>query len=218
MIFVSLFLRILRHTLPAAIGWFLGRELGVGAALAICAALAIVLPTTGALLLNSLKVGQVDWRNYAAGWLMPFGYSLGRGKLVGMVIACAAIWFAISVAGVLLSQPGLLTPTAPAATTPAAPSGWAWPTLIAGWVVLGAIFVHMLGTLHKNFSGSSSGGRELRKLLGFVVVLVAVSALLHVFGSTRLAALVAIGPPAAVGGLMGLWVLMILIIRPKRWN
>lgn len=220
MIFVSLFLRALRFSLPLAIGWLLGRAYSMPMAAGFAGALAVVLPTAGALLLRTLQVGRMDWRNYAAGWLMPFGYALGRGKLVPMAAWCVVIWFALAACGVLLAQPAIAAPPAPADPTGAtvAPS-WPWPALVAGWLVLGTAFLHLFTTLRKNFSPGSRQGRSLLKVMAVVVGLVAASVALHVCGFTGTAALVALGPPGALGTLFGLWFLLLITFgRNARWN
>lgn len=218
MIAVSIFLRSLRYSVPAAIGWLLGRQFAPGMALALCAALAVLVPTAGALLLRTLKVGQVDWRNYLSGWLLPFGYTLGRGKLLGIALACIPIWFGVAASGVMLAQPAVAAPTTAPQATAATPT-WAWPALIAGWVVLGTAFVHLLGVLTKNFTVSSSSGRHLLKVMAVALGLIAVSAALHAYGYTGTAALVACGPPLAIGTLFGLWVLVLVTFgRNARWN
>ena len=211
-------LRALRFSLPLAVGWLLGRTYGMPMALGCSGALAVALPTAGALLLRTVPVSKMDWRNHLAGWLMPFGYVLGRGKLGAIAAWCAVIWFALAACGVLLTQPTIAAPQAPAVAAAAGPS-WSWPALVAGWLVLGTAFVHLLTTLRKNFSPGSQSGRSLVKIMAVIVGLAGASVALHVSGFTGTAALVALGPPAAVGTLFGLWVLMLLTLgRNARWN
>jgi hypothetical protein len=60
-------------------------------------------------LLKSAPLGQVTWRNYPAGYLLPWGYILGRGQLPGIVATSWAIGTLIAIAVCILT-------TAPAAT------------------------------------------------------------------------------------------------------
>src|SRR5262245_59894565 len=169
----SILIRVVRIALPVSIGYGLGRALPGGAAWAAAAGLAVGLPVLGALLLRFTQPDVVTWRNYIGGWLMPFGYALGGGKLPRIVVVCAILWFGLAAAGLLAARSG---------PTVGAPGAEPTPTvmlaLVGGWIVDGLVFVYLLGFLSK-LRVSSQSGRNLLKITFVVAALLIGSLVLH---------------------------------------
>ena len=209
----SIVIRVVRIALPVSIGYGLGRSLPGGAAWAAASSLAVGLPVLGALLLRFSQPGTVTWRNYAGGWLMPFGYALGGGKLPRIVVACAILWFGLAAAGLLAAR------SSPTVGAPGAePTPTVMIALVGGWIVDGLVFVYLLGVLSK-LRVSSQSGRSLLKVMFVVAALLIGSLVLHWCGASGLAALVAGGPPLAVAAMYGGWLLVVLTMgKNARWN
>lgn len=170
----------------------------------------------GALVLRATRVGEVTWRNRLAGFLLPWGYFLGRGQLPGIVLGCVLVWAAL--AGAVLLGHGV-QPAAPIGAQPAnvAP-GLSWWLLIA-WIVDGACLIYMIGMLRKHFVPASQVTRTQGKLVLLLVAMLAGSIALHLGGNGGLALTVAGGPTLLVGGGYGLFLGFILVFgRNMRWN
>lgn len=217
---VAYTIRALQLALPVAAGYLFARELGLAGAALASLALAAALPALGALALASVRTAEITWKNYVGGYLMPWGYALGHGKLVGIALVSGCCWlflFAIGIAAESLAAP--TTPSAPAPVESAAAPAFARWLLVGGWLVDGMALLYLVGTLRKNFTPSSSGGRSLLKVIAFVTGLIVVSAVLASLGHMGTAALVAAGPALALGAFYALWIGMILTFgRNTRWN
>lgn len=205
---------------PLATGYWLLEVLSPWLAVAAAAAIALGTCGLGALLLRSTALGTITWRNHVGGWLLPWGYTLGRGKLPGITAACATIWTLLATCSILARA----SSAAPAATLPttaaAAPTATTMPwLLVLAWVVDGAALLYLLQTLLTKFGPGSRAGASLWRFVAAITALLVGSVLLHVFGHTGLATLVAGGPPLLVGGFYGLWILAMLTLgRNARWN
>ena len=202
--------------LAAVAAWTLSNRLGPWAGLVAWAALMAVACALGAWLLKSSPVGRVTWRNHVAGYLIPWGYRLGRGKLAPITVAAWAIWVLIGAAAVLLfGRSG--EPTGAAATDRSTATT---VLLFATWVLYGGCLIYLLGVLLNEYR--SSGGRGARSVLtmaGVLVALVVISAAFWISGRPGWALLAAGGPPAVVGGGYGLFLVAILLLgRKARWN
>lgn len=187
----------LHYALPIAVGAWLGPRLGVLPALGAITAVALLLALLGAQLLRTSAIGKITWRNTAAVWLLPKAWWLGSSQLPGMVVS--------SVAFTLL-----------AAAIGAAADGNIW--LMIAWALNGVVLSYALGAFRQHASGSS-GRRTTGRLVAVIVLLVVAGLAVQQMGYPRLAALVAGGPVAVVGGLYGGWLLMIVTMgRNARWN
>ncbi|MBK9386759.1 MAG: hypothetical protein IPN34_18245 [Planctomycetes bacterium] len=217
---ISYSFRGLQLALPVIAGHFLARELGFSGALLAALALAIALPALGALTLSSVRSEALTWKNYVGGYLLPWGYALGRGKLVGIALVCGCCWlflFAIGIAAEHLAAP--TAPTAPAPVESSAAPAFARWLLVGGWLVDGIALLYLVGTLRKNFTLSSSSGRSLLKLMAFVTGLIVGSTVLASLGYVGTAALVAAGPALALGAFYAVWIGLLLTVgRNTRWN
>jgi hypothetical protein len=206
---------VARIALPLVLGFFLARELALSIALLTALALATLLPALGAWLLTTLHGGEITWRNHAAGWLLPWGYALGRGKLPAIAAICGACWLFLFGLGIAAARLAEAPPSAPSSEAPAL-ARW---LLVGGWLVDGIALLYCLGTLRKNFTLTSEGGRTLLELIAFVAGLIVASALAAALGHLRTAALIAAGPALALGGFYALWIGVLLTFgRNTRWN
>lgn len=185
-------------------------------ALAAAAGIGFASAVVGAVLLRTSEVGRVTWRNYLGGWLLPWGYVLGRGRLRGIVLVTTLVWIGLAAAVVCsgtVAPAG--APPVPPAPAPAPSNPW---LLLVAWIVDGACLVFALGLL-ANTSRPSSSGRSLMKLCALLVGLMVGSGILHGMGQTSLATLVAGGPPLLIGVCYGGFLVTILVIgRNARWN
>lgn len=215
------FFRLLPVAIVVAVATGFARVMPLTAAWACTAAVGAACAVTGALVLRSAQVGQISWRNRVAGLLLPWGYVLGRGKLLGIVIACTAIWSALAAAVLLSLVAPEAMPNAGAAPVPTGPAatGAPGPWLLLAWIVDGACLCYLLGTLTKYFAPHAQVTRTQLKLVLVLVVMIAGSVVLHLTGHGGLALLVAGGPVAVIGGGYGLFLAVILLFgRNVRWN
>jgi hypothetical protein len=90
----------------AAAAYALAVESGPWPAVLTCAAVAAVACTVGAILLRTSTIGRVTWRNRLAGYLIPWGWRLNRGKLWPLPVISWAVWTAN---GLAMNIPALLT-------------------------------------------------------------------------------------------------------------
>lgn len=191
----------------AAATYLLAAELGPWPAAIAGAAAAAVACTTGAALLRTSAVGRVTWRNRLASYLIPWGWRLNRGRLWPVVVTSWAVWTAVGVAAVLLRPTGPTEPV-PVGTRVA---------LFAAWAVDGAAMVYLLGTVAQATPGSRVGG--LWKMVAVATGVIGVSVGLYLTGLATVALVAGSGPPLAVGGGIGLFVLFFATAgRNTRWN
>ncbi|MBL9078439.1 MAG: hypothetical protein JNL08_13095 [Planctomycetes bacterium] len=202
----------------AVIGLTLGLRsvLNPWLALLVAAVVGLALAGLGALLLRTARVGEVTWRNRAAGMLLPWGFLFCRAGLPGMVVGSSLVWTAL--AGVVL----LGHAPAPAAPSPAQPvagaAGVSW-WLVAAWILNGACLLYTVSVLIKNWAPGVTSNRSLVKVVGVLALLLVGSIVLHLNGFGMPALLVAAGPTLGVGGVYLLFVAaMVLFGRNARWN
>jgi hypothetical protein len=214
---IAFAIRAFQVALPLVGGYFLSRTLPLGLAMLGALAISALLPALGALLLTTLRTQEVGWKNYAAGWLLPWGYTLGRGKLLGIALACGTCWlflFAVGIAAERLATPGADS-TEISAEAPAL-ARW---FLVGGWLVNGIALLYLFGTLRKNFTLRSSEGRSLMKVIAFVLGLIGGSIALAFLGFPRAAAAVSAGPALLLGAFYAVWIGFLLTLgRNARWN
>lgn len=206
---------VAKIALPPVLGFVLARALELPFALLAALALAFLLPTLGAWLLTTLRSGEITWKNHAAGWLLPWGYTLGRGKLPSIAVICGICWLFLFGLGITAAHLAEAPSSVPSSDTPTL-ARW---LLVGGWLVDGIALLYCLGTLRKNFTFASQGGRTLLKLIACVAGLIVASALAASLGHLRTAALIAAGPALALGAFYALWIGVLLTFgRNTRWN
>jgi hypothetical protein len=199
----------MRAALSPWLAWL--ATFGVGALLA----------ALGALVLRTTKVGELTWKNRLAGHLLPWGYHIGGGSLLGIVLGCVVAWAALAGAVLVSSAPALAPDqaTAAAANQPAAASASTSPWLLLAWVLAGAFSLWLFGQLRKFHQPGSSVTRSQGRLLLVVAALLVGSVVLHRLGHSEIALLVVGGPMLVVGGGYGLFLGAILVFgRNARWN
>jgi hypothetical protein len=154
--------------------------------------------------------------NVLAGYLLPFGYQIGRGRLMPIVLTSWVIWVLVGIAAALAAS-GHRTH---AADAPEGPSTVVSALLFLSWLVDGGVVLRLIGIL-------AMRRRRPQPSILFLVIcltaLVAASIALTLLGRTApyraLALALAGGPPLFVGGGYGLYVLFILVFcRKARWN
>lgn len=205
---------------PVATGYWLLEVLSPWLAVAAAAAIALGTCGLGALLLRSTALGTITWRNHVGGWLLPWGYTLGRGQLPGITAVCATIWTLLATCSILARA----TSVAPVATQPgtaatiAATASMPW-LLVFAWVVDGTALLYLLKTVLTAFGPGTRASLSLWRLVSVLTGLLVGSVVLHLLGHSSLATLVAGGPPLLVGGFYGLWIVAMLTFgRNARWN
>lgn len=214
--------RIILVAVAAALAWLLLRQLGSLRFVAVWIPASAVVAGLGALLLKTSTTGQITWKNWAAGCLMPWGYKLGQGRLGWIIVLSWIVWSLIGVAVVVQQAVSTAPPTTPTTAPSDVPSAfWSW-MLFAAWAGNGAALLYLLGTIGNNFKLSSTSGKSLLKIMVLLITVTAGSVVLHFNGYTRSAAMLAAGPLLFVGLILGVFVSIIAIAtlsgKPIRWN
>lgn len=187
----------------AAAAYGLATEFGPWPAFLACAVVAAVACVLGAILLRRSTIGQVTWRNRLAGYLIPWGWRLNRGRLWPVAIISWVVWTAVCGAAVLLRS--------------GEPSLGMRAALLAAWLIDASALVFLLGTIVQATPGSRLG--SVWKLVTFIVAVLCARVGLYVVGQTTAALIVGGGPPAVIGGVFGLVLLIFMTVgRNTRWN
>jgi hypothetical protein len=203
----------------AAAACGLATRLGPGGGLAAWAAIMAGGCAVGAWLFHTSPLGRVNWHNRVAVYFIPWGYRLGRGKLVPIAVAAWSIWMLIGVGAVVIQARGGAT---------AARAGTAWTALgpypvfatllFASWVVYGAVVVWQLGLVITSIGSRSRKRLSSLKFIGLCVGLTAASEALWTAEHPAWALLVAGSPLAAVVGFYGFWIGLMLTGGNKSWK
>jgi hypothetical protein len=208
----------------AWITWLLAARLGPWFGLAAWAIVMGVLCTTIAYILRHGPVGMITWRNRLAGYVIPWGYRLGRGKLAPITIIAWSIWVGIGVATILvfrLNAPGANV-AATGASAAASDSGRhpvLGAILLATWIFYGAMIVRQLGYIFYQFRTYSSGRRTMIQVTVIMVAIIATTGGLWLAGRHASAVWLAAAPLLIIGAGFGVVILAFLIFgRNMRWN
>jgi hypothetical protein len=191
----------------AAACYALAERFGTLAAGLIWAAAAACACGAGTALLATSALGRVTWRNRVAGYLIPWGWRLNRGRLWPVPIISWAVWVAVGAAALVL-RPG------PADDEPGVGPRIA---LFAAWVADAAALLYVAGTIRQ----ATPGGRvrSLWELAAVIALVIAGSVVLYLSGLPTAALLVGGGPPAVLGGCAAVVVLLVVTLgRNARWN
>jgi hypothetical protein len=187
----------------AAAAYVLAVEFGHWPAALTCAAGAAVVCIIGAALLRTSTIGQVTWRNRLAGYLIPWGWRLNRGRLWPAAVFSWVVWAAVCGAAVLLRSDE--------------PSLGVRAALLTAWLIDASALVFLLGTIVQATPGSRVG--SVWKLVAVITGVLCASVGLYVTGQTTVALIVGGGPPALIGGVFGLVLLIFATVgRNTRWN
>lgn len=178
-------------------------EFGPWPAALTCGTVAAVACVIGAILLRTSTIGRVTWRNRLAGHLIPWGWRLNRGRLWPAAVFSWVVWTAVGGAAVLLRSDE--------------PSLGMRAALLAAWLFDASALVFLLGTIVQATPGSRVG--SVWKLVAFITAVLCASVGLYASGRATAALLVGGGPPAVIGGVFGLVLLIFATVgRNTRWN
>jgi hypothetical protein len=196
----------------AGITWALATVAGPWVGFVIWAMAIGVGCAVGAFLLSRAPAEQITWRNRVAGFLLPWGYALGRGKLAPIGAAAWAIWVLIGLGAVLVFRSAHPAGAVQAAAPSAAGAHWVIAgCLFACWALYGALILRLIG--------HTSGRQRMLKPIGVMLVLVGVSVALWLNGRPGTALVLAAAPIVAIGGGYGLLLCVMLASgRKARWN
>ncbi len=204
--------RIVMVTATVAASRYLVASVGPGAAFAGWMLSAGLMCGAGAVLLRSVPIEQVTWRNHLAGWLLPWaGLFVGR-HLWPMVVGSWVGW--VLLGGAAISVARLSTAVADGLGG----FGWVW-LLVVGWVGNIEATTRIGRTALLTFGHGSSSRRSLVKLMLGLVAVTITSVVLVMIGRPWTAVALAWGPALIVGSGLGIWMGAGLIFgRNARWN
>ena len=220
---------------------FLMRGVSIAAAIVLCAALAQRLGPLKAVILWACAVGAVDvvtatlihrqsppekvsWINHLAGFVLPWGYRIGRGKLWPIVLTSWLIWMLIGVAVMTAVATNRYDEVAGVATINGRTQRNPVVTglLVVAWLVDGGVLLRCIGLL-----ATSPNRRQILRSLSVPMAILA-GILLASIGlvtvnctpaAARTALLIAGGPPLLIAVAYGGFVLVMLTAgRHARWN
>jgi hypothetical protein len=179
------------------------------------------------LILRSQTPEKVTIANYAAGFVLQWGYKVGRGKLPAIVGVSWAIWVLLGLAMVLAIQTrhGGGISSAHAGAVSAAPQVRGTATIVllgVAWVIDGGALLWILGLLATSTNTAHmvrSLGPIAAVLVGMIVSSVALVMLTDSAKPAWLALASAGAPPLAIGGAYALFIVVILTAgKNARWN
>lgn len=196
--------------------WLLATQVGVWTSLLIWSVAMGAGCVLAVAVLRTAPVGRITWKNRLAGFFLPFGYAIGRGKLPAIALVSWLVWVLIGT-GVSLVVWGMNRPGAGTASQ-ANPKFWA-TLLFIGWAIDTAGTLYVLGIMRKNFRIRSTSGQQLLKIILILLGLIGASVVLWTRGNVRPAAIVAVGPPLALALVYGLFIVVVVIPwGNRRWN
>jgi hypothetical protein len=161
--------------------------------------------------------------NYLMGFILPWGYRIGRGKLRPIVLTSWTIWVLIGLA-IALAINARIDASGIATSFPASsPRSATMMTLLAlAWLIDGGVLLRCVGLLTTS-TNRAHMTRSLGPLMALLIAILATSIALVTLTNSptaaSLALLIAGGPPLLVGGGYGLFILVMLTAgRNARWN
>jgi hypothetical protein len=199
-----------RMALILAVGaacYFAAGLLGGWATLIVWMGVAAVACMAGVGLLLTSYVGQITWKNRLAGYLVPWGWGLNRGRIWPVAVFSWVVWVALGGTAVLLR---------PVEGGEELGIGLRVGLFLA-WVTDSAVLVYLIGVISQTRSG---GGARFLWIIGAVVAgIIGSSVMLYLDGSA-ITALGVAGYPLLVGvGVVGCLVLLFTPFgRNARWN
>jgi len=195
--------------------WWLTGNVGAMTALAIWVGASAAMCAMAAVLLHRQAPGRIGVVNYAAGFVLPWGYRIGNGRLTAIAITSAIIWALLGAAVVTLRIPA--SSAAHVDNTHAVLRA----LLLMSWIIDGGALLYLLSVM----SRSPGLVRSLLKVTAIVAAMLIASVALTLFshpGSGTmmpLALAISGGPPLVVGSAYGLFLLVMLTVgRNARWN
>jgi hypothetical protein len=173
-------------------------------------------------LMHAQKSGRVSFINYLAAWVLPWGFKIGQGKLLPIVIESWVRWVLLGIAIFVATAPNFKHIPSAVAFTEYRPSATIMTLIALSWVIDGAVVLRIATMLVIRAKTSPIGPGILRPTVGLALLMTA-SVVLWLIGHnamwTTVALLLAGGPIVLIGGGYGLFVLFIVTFgRKTRWN
>lgn len=211
--------KTLKAILGAAIAFWLMTRLGPWRGLGVLIAGAAVACGLGWLLLRTAPLGRANWKNYIGGYLLPFGYTLGRGQLPGIALFSWIGWslIGLAVAVALTKGAGPSEPVVAEASVDL--SGWVMPLLLTCWAILAACGFYCVSMMGSSWRHAPRSIKPLSILLAIILALFFISTGLWMADHPRVALAVVGVPIGFVGGIFALlFGIFIIFGRNMRWN
>ena len=182
----------------AALALRIGAWLALGCWALACAMICGIV----ALLMQRQPPEKIGIVNYAAGVVLPWGYRIGRGKLMGIVATSWAIWVLVGAAAIIAVTSRGEGGAAVSVTADGKRSPLVMTLLFLSWAVDGAVLLRIIGLI-----GTSADPARFVRSLGTVMLavlaMIGASVALVLTSDSALAARVALGiaggPPLAIG-------------------
>jgi hypothetical protein len=152
---------------------------------------------------------------------LPWGYAIGRGRLLPIALTSWVAWVLVGGASILvLANVHRAAGTEPA---PAEDSTTVLILLLTSWLIDGGLLVFLIGRAAMMRSASGRLNTSILKPMGFLAAMLAISVSMFLIGRTpalTLLALLVTGTPIVlVGGGYGLFIAVMLTFgRNARWN
>jgi hypothetical protein len=214
---VPILLSLLRIALATGLGWFLSRRWGLLPALASGVLIAGSCSVAGYWLLQHTSEQSLSWRNYVAGWLIPWGYRLAPQSLASVAGISMLVWTLLVGLGAVAAFP---SNSAAAADTPrAAPSNLLSLLLLGAWLLHAGAILYLLQQLSQQPAITSPPGSTMAITAAAIVLAFLASLGCRYCGWPRLALLIAGGPALLFAILYALLAFLILLGgSSSRWN
>ncbi len=198
----------------------MARRIGPWKALGWWAIILGVLCAGVAFAVSRQSSGRVTILNYLMGYILQWGYRIGRGQLVNITAISWIIWMLLGGVGILATQVHANT-FASNAIEPQTRGMVLMALLALAWIVDGAALFYILG--NGIFSGGparQSGTLWAVAAILFIMILGSVG--LVIAGHSRSAALAALllagGPILLAGVAYAVFIVVILMNGKARWN
>lgn len=219
--FVALGLKVVVVLAAVAACALMARRIGPWKALGWWAVIFGVLCAGIAFAVSRQPPGKVTVLNYLMGYILQWGYRIGRGKLVNITAISWSIWMLLGMAAVFAAQIHANT-FASAAAEPHARGMVLMALLALAWIVDGAALFYILGNGIFNGGAARQPG-SLWVVAAILLAMILGSAGLVIASHSRSAALAALllagGPILLVGVFYGLFMVVIVMSgRKTRWN
>jgi hypothetical protein len=176
-----------------------------------------------ACLLRLQPPGRVGAINHISAFVLPWGFSIGRGKLLPIVLTSWFGWALLGAAVIVLNAHGYgLHGQGSIDAAAYHRSGLMTILLLASWIIDGAVALRLITVVATRANDNPMPPGMLRPILAILALLAAsitLTVIGHTAGQARLALLLTGGPIVVLGGGYGLWLLFMLTVgRKTRWN
>lgn len=212
--------RVVMLVVATVVCAWLTSRVGPWAAAGLWSAAVVLVCSGSAILLHRQAPGRISVINRIAGLVLPWGYRIGRGRLVPIVVTSCVVWMLVGLGASLAMAGYLARDQAPPGLSADAgkPSALVMTLLYLSWLVDGALLMRMIGI---------AAARHDRVPTSVWVLILALTAMIGISavvalrgdGNPARALLIAGGPPLLIGGGYGVFMLVIVLVgRKTRWN